>query len=416
MTKTKDKNDAPTRAVIEYRCEHTDRVDPKTLQDHPKNPNKHPSKQIEALCKNIDKFGWRHPIVVSKRSGLVICGHARKQAAIKLECDAPVDYQDFDDDTAELAVLMADNIIPELASMDSELKISNLEEIKIADISLDIIGVEPIVSRDNVDAEPRVGDAKELKEKWNTERGQLWQLGDHRLLCGDSTSDSDVKRCIGDDAPMLMVTDPPYGVEYDPEWRNRAARHSNRMGNRCIGAGATGKVENDDRSDWTEAWNLFHGDAAYVWHAGRFASVVASSLIHAEFNIRTQIIWAKNQFSIGRGNYHWQHEPCWYAVRKGRKAHWIGDRKQTTLWEIDKPQNSETGHSTQKPIECMARPIRNHKSEFVYEPFCGSGTTVIACEQLGRKCRAIEISPEYIAVTLQRYLDATGKQPHQIKS
>ena len=127
--------------------------------------------------------------------------------------------------------------------------------------------------------------------------------------------------------------------------------------------------------------------------------------------MRAMIIWAKNQLCISRGHYHWKHEPCWYAVKNGRTANWIGDRKQNTLWEIEKPQASETGHSTQKPVECMARPIRNHNSEYVYEPFSGSGTTLIACEQLGRKCRAIEIHPPYVAVALQRWADATGKTP-----
>ena len=140
--------------TIEYKCEHTDRVDPATLKPHPKNPNKHPSKQIEALCGNIERFGWRHPIVVSKSSGLIICGHARQQAAVKLGCDAPVDCQDFDDETAELAVLMADNVIPELAEMDQELKIEALEELKIHDVDLEIIGVElPETSKNGSDDE-----------------------------------------------------------------------------------------------------------------------------------------------------------------------------------------------------------------------------------------------------------------------
>ncbi len=168
---------------------------------------------------------------------------------------------------------------------------------------------------------------------------------------------------------------------------------------------------NDDRADWTEAWKLFCGDVAYVWHAGNKAHTVADNLISCGLEIVAQIIWAKNQMVIGRGNYHPKHEPCWYAVRKGGKRNFTEDRTQTTLWEINKPQKSETGHSTQKPVECMARPIRNHDSEFVYEPFSGSGTTIIACEQLGRKCRAIEISPAYVAVALQRWADATGKTP-----
>jgi DNA modification methylase len=256
----------------------------------------------------------------------------------------------------------------------------------------------------DVDAEPQIDKAEELRAKWGVETGQLWELGDHRLLCGDSTSAEDVARVMGGEKAHLMVTDPPYGVEYDANWRNEALAASER---------AIGKVQNDEMADWTPAWRLFTGDVAYIWHAGRRASEVQRSIEAVGFDIRCQIVWAKNMFAIGRGDYHWQHEPCWYAVRKGATGHWAGDRSQTTLWQIDKPMKSETGHSTQKPLECMARPIRNNSNvgDLVYEPFSGSGTTIIACEQLGRKCRAIEISPAYVAVALQRWVDATGKTP-----
>ena len=175
-----------------------------------------------------------------------------------------------------------------------------------------------------------------------------------------------------------MVTDPPYGVEYDPNWRNEAARSSEGMGNRALGAGAVGKVMNDGRADWREAWALFPGDVAYVWHAGLYAHIVAESLAACDFVLRSQIIWDKTRLVIGRGDYHWHHEPCSYAVRKGARGHWAGDRKQTTIWPIVHTK-SETGHGTQKPVECMKRPIENNSKpgDAVYEPFSGSGTTII---------------------------------------
>jgi DNA modification methylase len=209
-----------------------------------------------------------------------------------------------------------------------------------------------------------------------------------------------------------MVTDPPYGVSYDASWRLEAGV------NKPWQTRAEGKVENDDRADWKETWELFQGSVAYVWHGGLHAAQVAKNLEEAGFQIRSQIVWSKPSLVMGRGHYHWQHEPCWYAVRSGRTAEWGGDRKQSTIWNIANMHRTQgsvddgkTFHSTQKPVECMARPIRNHDSEFVYEPFSGSGTTIIACEQLGRKCRAIEISPAYVAVALQRWADATGKTP-----
>jgi DNA modification methylase len=205
-----------------------------------------------------------------------------------------------------------------------------------------------------------------------------------------------------------MVTDPPYGVEYDADWRNKAMRADGT----AIAGRATGKVLNDDKADWREAWALFPGDVAYVWHAGLFAGVVADSLVACDFKLRSQIIWAKSNFAIGRGDYHWHHEPCWYAVREGKTGHYGGDRKQTTLWQIAKPQKSETGHSTQKPVECMKKPIENNSSpgQAVYEPFSGSGTTIIAAEQTGRCCYAIELNPAYVDVAVKRWQEFTGQQ------
>jgi DNA modification methylase len=207
-----------------------------------------------------------------------------------------------------------------------------------------------------------------------------------------------------------MVTDPPYGVEYDPNWRNERARNCKGMGNRAIGAGAIGKSANDSRSDWRAAWALFPGSVSYVWHADLRANSTFDSLAASDFEIRAQIIWAKQQFAIGRGHYHFQHEPCWYAVRNGSTGHWHGDHKQTTLWQIDKPQKSETGHSAQKPVECMKRPIENNSSpgQAVYDPFVGSGTTIIAAEMTGRACHAIELHPPYVDVSVLRWQNFTG--------
>jgi DNA modification methylase len=262
--------------------------------------------------------------------------------------------------------------------------------------------LEPIETGEPADAEPQIDKAAELNKVWQVKSGDLWQVGEHRLLCGDSTKAEDVEKVMGGEKARLMVTDPPYGVEYNADWRNEAKRPNGKP----YGASAIGKVKNDDSADWTEVWRLFTGDVAYVFHAGVKSHEVAASLVLCKFEMRALICWAKNTFAISRGHYHHQHEPCWYAVRKGGTGHWVGDRSQTTLWEIDKPQKSETGHSTQKPLECMARPIRNHDSEFVYDPFLGSGTTLVACENLKRRGVGIEISEDYCAVILQRMKDA----------
>lgn len=232
--------------------------------------------------------------------------------------------------------------------------------------------------------------------------GDLFEINQHRLLCGDSTNADDVAKLMGGGIPKLMVTDPPYGVDYDADWRNRADRANGKPD----GGRAIGLVTNDEIIDWNKAYKLFDGDIVYVWHAGRHAREVAANIESAGFIIVNQIIWAKNGLVISRGDYHWQHEPCWYAVRKGKKHNWVGDRSQTTLWNIDRPLKSETGHSTQKPIECMARPIRNNtrEGESVYDAFIGSGTTMVAGHMLNRKVYAMEISPKYCEVTIQRLL------------
>jgi DNA modification methylase len=199
-----------------------------------------------------------------------------------------------------------------------------------------------------------------------------------------------------------MVTDPPYGVEYDPGWRTTAGLKHNKQ--------RLGKVANDDRADWRDAWELFPGTVAYVWHAGRYASIVQDSLSSVGFEVRSQIIWAKDRFALSRGHYHWQHEPCWYAVRNG-PASWTGDRKQSTLWQITAREGPGFEHGTQKPVECMKRPIENNSSpgQAVYEPFSGSGTTIIAAEISGRVCHAIELLGQYVDVAIERWQAFTGE-------
>jgi DNA modification methylase len=169
-------------------------------------------------------------------------------------------------------------------------------------------------------------------------------------------------------------------------------------------------VKNDERADWAEAWALFPGNIAYVWHGALQAATVADSLERERFAIRAQIIWAKERLVMSRGDYHWQHEPCWYAVRE--KGNWTGDRKQTTLWSIPSGgQDAETKHSTQKPVECMRRPMLNNSEpgDAVYEPFSGSGTTLIAAQAAGRTFFGLEIDPLFVDVAIRRWQSFTGQ-------
>jgi len=243
--------------------------------------------------------------------------------------------------------------------------------------------------------------ADELRKKWQTARGQVWEVPSitvpgraHRVMCGDSTDAEDVARLLNGLAPRLMVTDPPYGVAYDQTWRS-----SNR----------TGKVTNDHQYDWEPAYQLSPAKVAYVWHASRYASSVEQGLVAAGFEHRAQIIWNKSRHVFSQGHYHWKHEPCFYCVRQGAAADWIGDRTQNTVWDIAADDDAPGGHSTQKPVECMARPIRNHAGD-VYDPFVGSGTTLVAAEQNRRIAFAMELEPKYVAATLER-LSGMGLEP-----
>jgi DNA modification methylase len=250
----------------------------------------------------------------------------------------------------------------------------------------------------------------EVPDQPVTRPGDAWLLGDHRVGCGDSTSAADVALVLAGSQPHLMVTDPPYGVGYDPSWRARRGRRTGTL--------AQGKVLNDDRADWREAFALFRGDVGYVWHGAMRGDVVASGLAACGFQLRAQIVWAKQHFTLSRGDYHWRHECCWYAVREGKTSHWTGDRTQTTVWEFPNnnpfgsPQREESwGHGTQKPVEAMRRPIVNNSrpGELVYDPFLGSGTSLIAAEMTGRACSGLELCPAYVDVIVQRWQAFTGR-------
>lgn len=375
-----------------------------TLIPFAKNARTHSDAQVAQIAASIREFGWTNPILVDAGDG-IIAGHGRLMAARKLGMDAvPVIELAGLSEAQKRALVIADNKLALNAGWDEELLGLELADLVALGFDLALTGFDELeIARltspgsaglTDPDAIPDVPEAPVSRH------GDLWLLGNHRLICGDSTNAADVAAVLGNVQPHLLVTDPPYGVSYDPAWRER------------FGTGAdlaTGKVLNDDRADWREAWALFPGDVMYVWHGALHATTVAASLEVSGFAVRAQIIWDKTRLVIGRGDYHWQHEPAWYAVRKGKTGHWAGDRKQTTVWAIPH-RKSPTGHGTEKPVECMKRPIENNSSpgQAVYEPFCGSGTTIIAAEMTGRVCHAIELDPRYVDVAIRRWQDFTG--------
>ncbi len=381
-----------------------ERVKCASLKPDPKNARKHSARNLDAIKKSLERFGQQKPIVVSA-SGVVLAGNGTLEAAIALGWEEIEVTRSALKGASATAYAIADNRTAELAEWDDDILAETLEALRVEDESLPLaVGFDANELATITGGNVGMTDPDEIPEppaEPITKSGDLWLLGKHRLLCGDSTSATDVARLLDGAVPALMVTDPPYGVEYDPEWRMDAGLTGN--------TARMGKVMNDDRADWTEAWKLFPGDVAYVYHAGVFASTVQQSLERAGFASRAQIIWAKDRLALSRGDYHWQHEPCWYAVREGCKGHRTDDRTQTTLWSIPARDDAGHGHGTQKPVECMERPLRNHDAPLVYDPFLGSGTTLIAAEQLGRKCYGMEISPQYCDVIVKRWEEFTGK-------
>ena len=367
---------------------------------------------IAKVAGSLKEFGWRQPIVVDTE-GVIIAGHTRLLAAQKLGLSqVPVHIATDLSPQQIKAYRLADNRVAQEAEWDMDLLKLELSELDEEGFSLDLTGfnedeLEALLAEGTEDGLTDEDETPEVEEEAITLEGDLWILGKHRLRCGDSTNAEHVADLLQNVQPHLMVTDPPYGVSYDASWR--AAEWANNDGPNS--KRATGIVMNDDKADWSDAWALFPGEVAYIWHAGVHGATVANSLTGSDFSIRALIIWAKSQHTFGRGHYHHQHEPCWYAVRNNKNGHWQGDRKQTTLWQIQH-RKSETGHSTQKPVECMRKPIENNSSpgQAVYEPFSGSGTTIIAAETTSRVCYAMELHPPYVDVAVKRWQQFTGKE------
>jgi len=389
------------------------------------NPRQISPEAIAGLKKSIRKFGDLSGIVWNKRTGNIVAGHQRLRS-LKEEFNGkiavsgndiltpdgsrfPIRTVDWDEATERAANIAANNphiageFTPELDAMLEEVKAWDGE--LFLDIRLDKL--EKLKPRNGLTDAESIPSAHKVPI---TKPGDLWIMGNHRLLCGDATNEKDVNRLMNSDVPFIMVTDPPYGVQYDPAWRNDAAK----KGLIKYSPSSVGEVSNDDRLDWTEAYKLFPGIVAYVWCASYFISDIMMGLRDSDFEIRSHLIWRKSNYTISRGHYHWQHEPCLYAARpKLGSSKWIGGRKQSTVWDITSNASREdkNEHSTQKPIECMERPIRNHgdANDIVYDPFLGSGTTIIAAERLGRKCIGLEIEPKYCDIIVNRWEKFTGQ-------
>lgn len=370
-----------------------------------RNARKHKKAQIAEIAASIKTFGFANPVLVGV-DGDIVAGHGRLAAARLLGLtEVPVIILNGLTELQRRQLMLADNRIALNAGWDLEMLAVELADLSVLGADLAVLGfTRQELAKALTPAGGGLTDedaVPELCESAVSVLGDIWLAGEHRVGCGDSTDAVAVAALLGGLVPGLMVTDPPYGVSYDPEWRHRLGI------NRSV---RRGKVLNDDQADWGAAWALFPGNVAYVWHGALHTVTVADSLIENGFTLRAQLIWIKDRLVLGRGDYHWQHEPCWYGVRG--TGHWTGDRKQTTTWSIASGgQDTKTVHGTQKPVECMRRPILNNSSpgHAIYEPFLGSGTTLIAAETSGRVCVAMELQPSYIDLAVRRWQAFTGK-------
>ena len=384
-----------------------------SLKPAPRNARTHSDRQVRQIAESLREFGWMVPILVDGDNE-IIAGHGRLEAAKLLgQRRVPVIVRDDLTEAQRRAYLLADNRLAEAADWDKKLLALEIGELELTGFDLALTGFSTQELQALMPAEGGAAGAGAVLEPdlpattadVLTEPGDTWLLGSHRLACGDSTDAKVIGALLdGGLAPNLMVTDPPYGVDYDPAWRDGALGPSGGKGQ------ATGEVTNDDVADWRSVWALFPGDIAYVWHDAKEGGITAAGLVANGFEIRAQIVWAKTRLVVSRAHYHPQHEPGFYAVRKGARPSWRGGRKQSTLWTIDH-RKSDTGHATQKPVEAMLRPIQNHtkKGEAVFDPFMGSGTTLIAAEHSGRVCYGVEIAPPYVDLAVRRWQNFTGE-------
>lgn len=395
------------------------------LVPYARNPRKN-DQAVDQMCASIQEFGFKIPCLV-RSDGEVVDGHLRLKAAHKLGIpEVPVILCDEWTPAQVKAFRLLVNRSATWADWDEELLAVELEEIEELNFDLNLTGFD-VSEIEELLASPSDEQAAEaappLPEVATARLGDLWLLGPHRVLCGDATNKDAVTQLLQADRPILMATDPPYGIELDAEWRDRAGLNGCGSAEpsylrRTEGHRHT-SISGDTRADWSEAFALVPSLAvAYVWHASKFTREVLDGLIRIGFLHHQQIIWNKGRTVLTRTHYWFQHEPCWYVRKKN--VPWYGKPgENSTIWDSASPkfimggtEEDKFDHPTQKPLEVMRRPIVNHtkRGESVYDPFLGSGTTLVAAELTQRVCFGLELDPKYVDVVIERWQQLTGAQ------
>ena len=376
------------------------------LKQHPKNPRKHPKELLERLKRSIEEYGFTNPVLVSK-DNKILAGHARCKAAKELGIsEVPVIRLDFEGAKADAYVII-DNKLNELSEWDIPLLESLIKDIEKSDFDVTLTGfdlteIDELFSKsdDKEGKDDGYDVTKALEEASFVNQGDVWILGKHRLLCGDATNSEDVKALMDGKKANLILTDPPYNVGFES---------------------ANGLKIKNDKQDSEKFYNfllssfknmassLADGGSAYIFHADTEGLNFRKAFIDAGFHLSGVCIWEKNSFVMGRSPYQWGHEPILYGWLKTGKHKWYAGRAESTIWRYDKPKKN-ADHPTMKPIPLLCYPIKNSSAvnSIVLDTFGGSGSTLMACEQMDRICCTMELDPKYASVIVRRYIELYG--------
>lgn len=362
---------------------------------------------VDAVASSIKNFGFKVPIVIDKNKE-IINGHTRLKAAKKLGLkEVPVIVADDLTEAEVKAFRLADNKVAEIAEWDQGLL--GLELAELGDLDLDFemgdfgfeledldLGDEDEIIEDEYD--------EELPEEPTTKLGQVFKLGRHRLMCGDSTSSEDVKKLMDGKLADLLLTDPPYNVNYEGGTKDKLTISNDNLQDQEFRELLVGAFKSADE-------NMKPGAVFYIWHADTEGYNFRGACLDVGWKVRQCLIWNKNAMVMGRQDYQWKHEPCLYGWKEGAGHLWASDRKQTTVINFDKPMRS-TIHPTMKPIALFDYQIKNNTKggDIVLDLFGGSGTSIMACEQNGRICYTMELDPRYCDAIINRWEEFTGEK------
>ncbi len=393
---------------MEIKCAHTDVLTIKELKKkfNPRNPNVHTPEQIERIAKILEYQGARKPATLSKRADVLTAGHGRILGAEKLGWKSyPVDYQEYENEEQEYADMVADNALSDWSTLDLSGINSHVPELG-PDFDLDFLGIKDFELVIGDTLEPQC-DEDEVPDNADTrvKLGDVWQLGRHRLMCGDSTAITDVEKLMAGSKADMVFTDPPYGVNYDGgiQFTKDGVKTSQRT-----------KLKNDDTTKiFSEVLPLLVQNVdgpIYTWYAATKELELYQAIKDCDGQAHAQIIWVKDGgYAAMNASYKQKHEPCVFWKPAGATLRWDGPTTENTIWEMSKDKLNKL-HPTQKPVELAERAIKNHKAETVLDLFGGSGSTLIACEKTNRRCFMMEIDPHYCDVILARWEKYTGKQ------